>query len=633
MARFGPRPVGVAEHLGPWVGRGVGPPTLIQRKNAAADKAFHRLGRGDRREQNRVSTRHGRRHVGREQLVEHLSVGQARPRALQRLTEALAEFDRIFWAVRRVWAQARIHQPDQIRSGRRELVEIRNRVGWAGKELREQRSQGEHVGGQRRRGVRVELWRARRPGGRRRNDERLDQRMTIADQGHRAARGHENGALVDFAVRSRAGFVHQMARQRGNGECQRRGGPRAQPGARIREGRSKRLEADGARLQCIQLELNTVRKHADRRRRDNARPKRCRRCVDLPRQLLGEQRWQRPVEIQVEDQRRPAAWEGHHVEGPSDHEAPKVVRLDLHGWHGHHSKVPVRIATVSDLHTDYAENRDAVVKLAVAIHQGEADVVVVAGDVSHKDERIDRALRAFCEVAPRVAYIPGNHDLWYDVPFAADRPDLDTWRRYRDELRSVCEGAGAHYLPAEPLIVGAVAIVGSCGWYDYSLMAPSFRDQVDDRALALKTLDGLMWSDARFIAFRDESGHLMPDEAVARRMEAELEAHLSQVDADSRVREVVAVTHHQPFYEVVTRTGQLPWEYFCAFMGSAGLGAAIRKSPKVRTAVYGHTHVVGRYELGDLVAYGTPLGYPRERRGLSPDQVAETRVGWIDFNP
>ncbi|MEM7674454.1 MAG: metallophosphoesterase, partial [Myxococcota bacterium] len=72
----------------------------------------------------------------------------------------------------------------------------------------------------------------------------------------------------------------------------------------------------------------------------------------------------------------------------------------------------MRIATVSDLHTDFAENRGAVVKLAVAIHAGAADVVVVAGDVSHKDERIDRALRAFAEVAGQVAYIPGNHDLW-----------------------------------------------------------------------------------------------------------------------------------------------------------------------------------------------------------------------------
>ena len=168
------------------------------------------------------------------------------------------------------------------------------------------------------------------------------------------------------------------------------------------------------------------------------------------------------------------------------HKVPEVVRSDLHGWRQHHSKVPVRIATVSDLHTDFAENREAVVKLAVAIHEGRADVVVVAGDVSHKDQRIERALRAFGEVAPKVAYIPGNHDLWYDVPLAADRPELNTWHRYRRELKAICESADAHYLPSSPLVLGRTAIVGTCGWYDYSLMAPAFRAQVDDAALGPK---------------------------------------------------------------------------------------------------------------------------------------------------
>ncbi|MEO1336835.1 MAG: metallophosphoesterase [Myxococcota bacterium] len=292
----------------------------------------------------------------------------------------------------------------------------------------------------------------------------------------------------------------------------------------------------------------------------------------------------------------------------------------------------MRIATVSDLHTDFAENRSAVVKLAVAIHAGSADVVVVAGDVSHKDERIDRALRAFSEVTAQVAYIPGNHDLWYDVPLAASRSDLNTWRRHDVELRAICEGAGAHYLPESPLIMGRTALVGSCGWYDYSLMAPAFREQFDDAALALKTLDGLMWSDARFIAFRDEGGHLMPDPAIARQMEDRFIEQLTQMDANDEVDSVVAVTHHQPFYEVVSRTGQMPWEYFCAFMGSKGLGEAIRNCRKAKYAVYGHSHIPGRLDMDGLVTYGTPLGYPRERRGLTDEQLTETRIGWIELD-
>jgi 3',5'-cyclic AMP phosphodiesterase CpdA len=287
------------------------------------------------------------------------------------------------------------------------------------------------------------------------------------------------------------------------------------------------------------------------------------------------------------------------------------------------------IASLSDIHTDFEENRDVVVKLAAHIHREKADVVIVAGDVSHKNDRINRALRALKEAVKIVAYIPGNHDLWFDVPYAAERPDLDTWRRYHVELKEVCEAAGAHYLPASPLVLGELAIVGSCGWYDYSLAPEWLRASLTPETLQAKQYGGVMWSDARFIAFRDAAGNIMRDPEVARRMEAELREHLARMDADESVKRVVAVTHHQPFYEVVERTGTLPWEFFNAFMGSTGLGEAIQSAAKVTTAIYGHTHVVREHQVGNLRVYGTPLGYPRERKGLSLEEIVASRIGWI----
>jgi 3',5'-cyclic AMP phosphodiesterase CpdA len=289
----------------------------------------------------------------------------------------------------------------------------------------------------------------------------------------------------------------------------------------------------------------------------------------------------------------------------------------------------VLIASVSDIHTDYAENRDAVVKLASQIHAQNADVVIIAGDVSHKNDRISRALRAFREVAPVVSYVPGNHDLWFDVPGVSSRPDLDTWHRYRVELKQIADEAGVHYLPSGPLVVDGVAIVGSCGWYDYSLAPHWLRSTVDEETIAAKQFGGVIWKDALCIAFRTDSGELMRDAEVARAMERELKAQIDEVAARPDVKEVVVATHHQPFYEVVKRTGTLPWEFFNAFMGSTGLGEVIKSSPKVRNAVYGHSHVVGEHAIGDIRVYGTPLGYPRERLGLSEEDVLKTRIGWI----
>ena len=289
----------------------------------------------------------------------------------------------------------------------------------------------------------------------------------------------------------------------------------------------------------------------------------------------------------------------------------------------------LRIATVSDLHTDFPENRDALVKLAVEIHRRGADLVIVAGDVSHRADRIDRALRAFREVAPQVAYVPGNHEMWFDVASARLRSELDSWHRYRQELREVAQAAGAHYLPAGPLVLEGIAVAGTCGWYDYSLMLPAYRAQVGLEALEAKQFGGAVWSDRRYVAFRHADGRLMTDPEVAARMELDLRAQLEQLEADPNVEEIVVVTHHQPFSEVVRRTGMLPWEYFNAFMGSAGLGETIASSGKVRTAVYGHTHIVGDFEVRGIRVYGTALGYPRERRGLDDRALVDSRIGWI----
>lgn len=291
----------------------------------------------------------------------------------------------------------------------------------------------------------------------------------------------------------------------------------------------------------------------------------------------------------------------------------------------------MRIATLSDLHTDHADNRDALVKLAVAIHEGQPDLVVVAGDISHKDDRIARTLEALSVVAPRVAYLPGNHDLWLDVPYAPARADLDSWVRHDVELRKLSESLGVHYLPAGPLYLGSAAVVGSCGWYDGGFLLEHIARELPDNALRDKQLGGAMWSDARFIAFRDAEGALMEDAAVARRMEAQMQRQLAEAQDRSEVQDIVAVTHHLAFEQAVLRTGSLPWEFFNAFMGSPRMGEVILRASKVSHVVYGHTHRRGRFELEGRTVYGTPLGYPRERVGLDEAGIIRACIGWIEL--
>jgi 3',5'-cyclic AMP phosphodiesterase CpdA len=291
----------------------------------------------------------------------------------------------------------------------------------------------------------------------------------------------------------------------------------------------------------------------------------------------------------------------------------------------------VRIASVSDLHTDFRENRDAVVALASAIAERGAELVIVAGDVSHDNDRIRRVLRAFKAVAPEVAYVPGNHDVWFEVPFAPARPDLDAWVRYRRDLRALAEGEGAHYLPAAPLVLGGVGIAGSCGWYDYRFLRAELRDQLGPSFYEDKEFEGMVWADARRTVFRDAAGRPMHDPDIARVMLADLEAQLRELEARDDVRDVVAVTHHLAFEVAVKMQAPLPWALFNAFMGSPDFGEAILRCRKVRAAVYGHTHFVGDYVVDGVRVVGTPLGYPRERRGASMETIVDSRIAWIEL--
>ncbi|NJK88157.1 MAG: hypothetical protein HC923_01360 [Myxococcales bacterium] len=279
----------------------------------------------------------------------------------------------------------------------------------------------------------------------------------------------------------------------------------------------------------------------------------------------------------------------------------------------------MRIASVSDLHLDHAANRELMPRLAQCIHDGGADLVVIAGDVSHRDEWIEKAVRAFSVAAPAVAFIPGNHDLW-ETP-----SPVDTWRRYRVHLRQLVESAGGWYLPAAPWTRGDVAVAGTCGWYDHGFLLPPYRDLMSVERERTKQLGRHQWSDAKFVKFFAEDGRDMSDVEVTTIMIRELSEQLETLQHNPAISKVLVATHHLPFDEVVFRTGTLPWEFFNSFMGSPRIGEAMLRYDKVRDIVYGHTHLGRDVTVSGRRVRGTPLGYPRERGSESAEVTSNTR--------
>lgn len=267
--------------------------------------------------------------------------------------------------------------------------------------------------------------------------------------------------------------------------------------------------------------------------------------------------------------------------------------------------------------------------LAAEIHRRGVDAVVIVGDVSHVDTWIERAIRSFQVIAPQVAYVPGNHDVWQSPE--AIQAGANTWDRYRDGLRALTTELGATYLPASPLRLGSAAVVGTCGWYDYGFLLEAHRDLMTGERRQTKQLDRYQWSDARFVAWRDAAGEPMDDADVLDVMLRELDAQLAELEADPSVQTVLVATHHLPCEEVVLRSGTLPWEFFNAFMGSPRIGEVALRYDKVTSIAYGHTHHGRTVTVRGRRVAGTPLGYPRERPGMTTEEVVQTRIAWWDL--
>lgn len=262
-----------------------------------------------------------------------------------------------------------------------------------------------------------------------------------------------------------------------------------------------------------------------------------------------------------------------------------------------------RLGFISDLHTDHhLEVIDRITERAVA--EG-VEVLIVAGDVSPRLDHLRDVLLHFREHVPRVAYVPGNHDLWC----GDERPD--SRERYLDVFPAMCGAAGVDYLPAGPVVLRGVTLVGQTGWYDYSLRERALDGVVPMEAYERGSLGPLSWSDKKYVSWPG-----VDDRGLTAFMTERLRADL---DAAPRDRPAFVVTHMLPFAELIAPR-PLPWGFISAFLGAASLGEAIVSAAagglEIARAVCGHTHFrrQATISVGDksFVAETSPVGYPRE---------------------
>jgi len=239
----------------------------------------------------------------------------------------------------------------------------------------------------------------------------------------------------------------------------------------------------------------------------------------------------------------------------------------------------VRLRILSDLHLGQA---------GLILPEAQADVVVLAGDISRPRMAVDWALETFDQP---VLYVPGNHEFYGN-----------SLGRTLDELRRLTEGTRIHLLDNDEITLHGVRFVGSTLWSSFSL--PGLQDQRNEaiqQALALIRDFSRIESDAL------PGTPFTPEEmeSLFARNRSWLAGRLA---ADHGGPPTVVITHHAPSLRSVhPRFAGSPLNA-CFVSDSEDL----MESGCAQLWIHGHTHDSFDYQVHGTRVVCNPRGYVRD---------------------
>ncbi|GAB5364945.1 hypothetical protein AAMO2058_001013800 [Amorphochlora amoebiformis] len=127
----------------------------------------------------------------------------------------------------------------------------------------------------------------------------------------------------------------------------------------------------------------------------------------------------------------------------------------------------ITISCISDIHTDRKENLEWVYSSLCSPSTPDAreDVLLVAGDISHRIDLIEETLGVFTSKWKHVFFVPGNHELWVDTAQTED--EKCSWEKL-DRIEELCNRLNVSCWNSPKCIEG-IWIVPLLSWYDLSL--------------------------------------------------------------------------------------------------------------------------------------------------------------------
>eukprot|EP01001_Neometanema_parovale_P007769 NODE_4060_length_1121_cov_105.666333_g3866_i0.p1 GENE.NODE_4060_length_1121_cov_105.666333_g3866_i0~~NODE_4060_length_1121_cov_105.666333_g3866_i0.p1 ORF type:complete len:318 (-),score=29.48 NODE_4060_length_1121_cov_105.666333_g3866_i0:94-1047(-) len=248
----------------------------------------------------------------------------------------------------------------------------------------------------------------------------------------------------------------------------------------------------------------------------------------------------------------------------------------------------------SDLHTDYPPNMNHILGLPKC--EDKNSVLLVAGDISHRLEVVQRTLQALCGKYTHVFFVPGNHDLW---SIGVGTPDsIEQFFSLLDMLDAI----GVKYLPTA--VSKKLVILPLFSWHTHALDPESTTVSEEEE----KFDAACRWPRCINEDTDNRKSSLKPSipaffRALNEATRTAVEAQIGSCSPGGWAgREVASFSHFLPRRELFY--GKLPLH---KIMGDPETDIELRKAGS-RVHVFGHSHLNYDAELDGVHYYQNAFG-------------------------
>ncbi|MCI4666017.1 MAG: metallophosphoesterase [Neomegalonema sp.] len=241
----------------------------------------------------------------------------------------------------------------------------------------------------------------------------------------------------------------------------------------------------------------------------------------------------------------------------------------------------MRLFAISDLHVDYSENARWIENLSTADYT--QDLLILAGDISHVEERVAAGFHTLKHRFAEVFFVPGNHDLWIggeEAPSSFDKFDR------------IAAIASDHGVSMRPYQTKGLEIIPLLSWYDGTFGAPS--DELRMR-----------WMDYRRCNWSGRSDAEVTDHFLSQNHPV-LERSPAAPD-----NLVVSFSHFLPRIDVMPLPARGVRKLLGPVLGSARLDAQVN-AVESQIHIYGHSHLNRHVRRDGRTYINNALGAPSE---------------------